>query len=606
MKKPAAKPRLANRATAGRAAGASPRSKLLAAHTRYREQYNPLRALTLARAVALLEDYHTGAMADLQWTYFHIEQTDEDLLALVELCLSRIAEMDWSIATNKDADPALAEAQSTYLRAAFDGMRGLEEAIEHLASAKFRGYAHVEKIYGPGGTIAALAPVDQWNVVRDGLKGPWRYNPEARSTMYAGLAPEHDMPPERFVFREVRRPVNRIALVKFIRANLSEKDWDAFIEIYGIPSGVVTGPVNVPAGKEAEYEEAALAISEGGSGYLPNGATYTQNKAETGGTPFKARLDHLSEKLILAGTGGKLTMLTDATGLGSGASDAHSAVFDSIASAEAGRISRVLTETLCAELLAARFPGQPHLAYFKLAANEETDTAALIADVAALTAAGYQLDVAEVAERTGWQILGHTPPASPLAPGGAGLFNRALPAGQGERGAGSTPDPTAKRGECDPSGVAGPGHTLVAPGGSTAFLGGVFKAIANRAGGEADQKAFDVAARLELSAAEREGQAALLERMAAMEALDDAGWLEAARRLDADLPAIYAQVLRAGGTAETFYRIYGAALADGMIEAADARPLKNAAPRKGRVSGPRAKNRPLVSPKRSEARKPGH
>lgn len=427
MKKPAAKPRLANRAPATRSgAGAKSRSALAAAFNRYREQFNPLRSLTLARAVSRLEDYNTGAMADLQWTYFHIEQTDEDLLALVELCLSRLVEMDWSIATAKDAAPALAEAQSDYLREAFDGITGLEEAIEHLATAKFRGFAHVEKIYGPGGTITELAPVDQWNVVRDGLKGGWRYNPEARSTMFSGLPAENDMPAERFVFREVRRPVNRIALIKFIRANLSEKDWDAFIEIYGIPSGVVTGPQNVPQGKEAEYEEAALAISEGGSGYLPNGSTYTQNKAEAGSTPFKDRLDHLSEKLVLAGTGGKLTMLTDATGLGSGASDAHSAVFDSIASAEAGRISRVITDSICTELLNARFPGQKHVAYFKIAANEETDSAAIIADVVALSSAGYELDTAEVAERTGWKILGRTAPAPAPAPGGFGVFNRQL------------------------------------------------------------------------------------------------------------------------------------------------------------------------------------
>jgi hypothetical protein len=209
------------------------------------------------------------------------------------------------------------------------------------------------------------------------------------------------MPPERFVFREVKRPVNRIALIKFIRANLSEKDWDAFVEIYGIPSGVVFGPPNVPQGKEAEYESAAAQIAEGGSGYLPNGSSYTQNKAEAGGTPFKDRLDHLSEKLVLAGTAGKLTMLTDATGMGSGASDAHTKVFDSIASA------------LVKPWLAARFPGQKPVAYFRLAANEETDTSAIITDIAALAGAGFDLDPAQVEERTGWKVTKRAEPATP-------------------------------------------------------------------------------------------------------------------------------------------------------------------------------------------------
>jgi phage gp29-like protein len=416
---PAPGPRLANRAPAG----ARSMTKRLEAWSQHREQYNPLRGLTLARAVSLLEDYPIGRMADLQWTYYHIEQSDADLLALIELGLSRIAEMDWDIVASEEAEPALAEAQVAFLRERFDHIANLEEAIEHLAMARFRGYAHCEIIRDAAGLITELAIVDQWNVVRDGLRGPWKYNPEARATSYAALPAEYEMPPERFLTREVRRPVNRLGLLKFIRSSLSEKDWDAFVEIYGIPSGVVIGPPNVPEDREAQFEAAAGGIAEGGSGYLPNGSTYTQNKAEAASSPFKARLDHLTEKLILAGTGGKLTMLTDATGLGSGASDAHSQVFDSIASAEAGRISREITKQIVAAELAAAFPGQPQVAYFRIAANEETDTSAIIADVVALSTA-FDLDAAEVSERVGWKVTRRAAPAA--LPGGfsSALMNR--------------------------------------------------------------------------------------------------------------------------------------------------------------------------------------
>lgn len=419
--------KIANRAPSGTTGGRSVSlTRRLAAYNKYREQFNPLRGLTLAGAIGLLEDYNAGRMADLQWTYFHIEQSDADLIALLELGLSRLAEMDWDIATSEDAEPAEAEAQAEYLREQFDLIGNLEEGIEHLALARFRGFAHCELVQDAAGQITHLEIVDQWNVVRDGLKGGWRYNPEARSTTYAALPPENEMPPERFLTREVRRPVNRIALLKFVRAGLSDKDWDSFIEIYGIPSGVVIGPPNVPAEQRADFESSAGGIAEGGSGYLPNGSTYVQNKAEAANTPFKARLDHLSEKLVLAGTGGKLTMLTDATGLGSGASDAHSKVFDTIASAEAGRISREITKQLCTRWLNERFPGQKHLAYFKLAANEETDTAAIIADVVALSNAGYDLDPAEVAERTGWKVTKRAQPANAPAGFGGEVLNRIL------------------------------------------------------------------------------------------------------------------------------------------------------------------------------------
>ena len=522
---------IANRADSAPSATTSPTAgsvlKRLAVYNKYREQFNPLRGLTLAHAISLLEDYNRGRMADLQWTYFHIEQTDADLIALLELGLSRLAEMDWDIATSEDADPALADAQATYLREQFDRIDNLEEAIEHLALARFRGFAHCELVQDAAGQITHFEIVDQWNVVRDGLKGGWRYNPDARSTDFVGLPPENDMPPERFLYREVRRPVNRIALLKFVRAGLSDKDWDAFIEIYGLPSGVVIGPANVPKGSEADFEASAASIAEGGSGYLPNGSTYVQNKAEAGNTPFKGRLDHLSEKLVLAGTGGKLTMLTDATGLGSGASDAHSKVFDTIASAEAGRISREITKQLVTRWLDERFPGQKHVAYFKLAANEETDTGAIIADVKALHEAGFDLDPAEVTERTGWKVTKRVEPAAPgFAP--------------------------------------------------TAVLSSTLPPIRNRSAEQiANQDAaFRKAALADLTAKDRADQKPLLDRLAEIDAItDDAAWLEAMRKLDADMPALLDQVVAAGGKAEAFNQIYAAALVSGAAEAAAARPV---------------------------------
>lgn len=525
--------KIANRAPAEAGSPTRPRSvsltRRIAAFSKYREQYNPLRGLTLARAIALLEDYNAGRMADLQWTFFHIEQTDADLLALIELGLSRLAEMDWDIAVSEEADPALGEAQATYLREQFDRIDNLEEAIEHLALARFRGYAHCELIQDAAGQITHLEIVDQWNAVRDGLKGGWRYNPEARSTSYTGLPEENEMPPERFLYREVRRPVNRVALNKFVRSGLSDKDWDAFIEIYGIPSGVVFGPPNVPKGSEAEFEASAADIAEGGSGYLPHGSQYTQNKAEAGSTPFKDRLDHLSEKLILVGTGGKLTMLTDATGLGSGASDAHSKVFDTIASAEAGRISREITSQLVTRWLDERFPGQKHVAYFKLAANEETDTAAVIADVKALHEAGFDLDPAEVTERTGWKVT--------------------------------------KRIESAPA---------FGGGGALALGGQIANRIRNRAEKVLPDQAlaFRQASLAELASADVADQEALLTRLAEIDASgDDDAFMQAMGRLDADFPALLDEILPAPAKAALFHKVNATALVSGAAEAAAARPV---------------------------------
>ena len=42
------------------------------------------------------------------------------------------------------------------------------------------------------------------------------------------------------------RPLDEIARIKYVRANLSQKDWDAFIELYGIPGWIVFMPPNTP------------------------------------------------------------------------------------------------------------------------------------------------------------------------------------------------------------------------------------------------------------------------------------------------------------------------------------------------------------------------
>lgn len=390
-------------------------TRRLKAINKWREGFNPTVGLTLSRARALVEDYGRGQFADLMWTFgapfTGIECADPDLLALIERRTSKVLEMDWSIKIVPEGkrgpafDEALATKQEAVLRAAYERIDNLYEAIEAMCMASFRGFAHAEKWRDARG-VYHLEVVEPWNVVRDGFNGAWKYNPEASVASFGSLPEENLMRPERFVSRVVSRPINRFALVKFIRQNLSEKDWDAFIEIYGIPGGVVTMPPGVPIGKEAEYQEAAKQVAEGGSGAIPHGATYTANDGPRGNNPFRDRLDYLTEKLVLAGTGGLLTMLSMPTGIGSGASDNHDEAFTTIAKGEARKINEAFQRQIDAEILAANFPGQPVLAYFALGLEEETDAGQIVQDVVALNGAGYVVSAAQVREKTGYEVEG--------------------------------------------------------------------------------------------------------------------------------------------------------------------------------------------------------
>jgi hypothetical protein len=407
---------------------------------RWRERYNPLRGLNIARCVTLLEQYQRGEMADPQWVYFFIEQSDADLFAILERREAAILQLDWDIkivsekgwgremgvgegdARRQDFDEGLAAEQASALREAYEGIDNLYEAISHLQLATFRGFAHCEKYRNADGDLYHLELVDQWNVVRDLLRGRWKYNPDALSTTFDGISDDNLIDPADFLIRERDRHVNRLALLKFIRTNLSEKDWDAFIEIYGIPSGVVIGPAGVPSDKENEYEAAAQAIAEGGSGYLPNGSDYKPNTLPGGTAPFRPRLDFLTEKLVLAGTGGLLTMLAQ-SGSGTLAGGAHQQAFETIARAEARKISELFQRQLDREIIEHHFPGCAVLAYFELAAHEPLDPGAIADHAQRFAAAGYRIDLAQLAEKSGYRLTdGQAPDANASSPSHR-LFN---------------------------------------------------------------------------------------------------------------------------------------------------------------------------------------
>jgi len=245
----------------------------------WREFYNPLRALDLPRAIALYDLARRGLNAELQNVYREMEGLYPTLMALIERRTSPLLELEIEIKTTPiDQRPAqrgvsqtLADDQAAVLRDAYESIDNLYEAIEWLEMGAFRGYAHLEKIYANPGTsdwtVRHLEPVEQWHWTRSSMYAEWEYAAAATQTNM-GVPINY----EQFLIHEARRPLDRVALILWIRANLCEKDWDAFIEIYGVPHWIVFMPPNVPKEKESEYLTAARSIMQGGTGALPHGS----------------------------------------------------------------------------------------------------------------------------------------------------------------------------------------------------------------------------------------------------------------------------------------------------------------------------------------------
>jgi len=406
----------------------------------WRAGYNPLRRLTIARVVQLLEAGERGEYANLTWFFRFIEKRDATLRALKRRRISALAELDWNIKTTpenelpKNATKDMAERQAVTLRTAYDRVDNLNAAIKFLAVAEFRGFSHLEKHFDAAGDVIHMEPVEQWYWVRKRPFGPWKYDAKANSS----LNNAKEITLENFVIREVEDPIDEIGAVSFMRKNLSQKDWDGFIEVFGIPALFLVGPPGVSAEKETEYQEIAEEILADMRGYLPNGATVETAGGDIRGTaPFREHIDYQDSQLVLAGTGGKLTMLNDPTGLGSGQSDAHQDTFDAIARAEAMEISEILQKQFDAAVLEKHHQGEPVLAYFQLAADDTEDTITLIDNAVKLSSAGLEMDADDLAERTGYKL---TRTATPVF----------QPKPFGNRASGSGASGTAAKNDVDP------------------------------------------------------------------------------------------------------------------------------------------------------------
>jgi phage gp29-like protein len=379
---------------------------------RWRDSFNPLRGLKMPQVVAWLEAGERGEYANLQWLYRVVEKRDAVLRALVRRRRSALLKLDWDIKVvselPKGSTDAQAEAQQVALRAAYDRIDNLREAIAFLALAEFRGYSHLERHFTPQGETFHLETVPQWHWVRDGINGVWQYNAESAATNHG-----ESIDPVNFLIREVEDPIDEIAVICFLRKNLSQKDWDGFVETYGIPPLFVEGPPNA-GDKDGEYQTIAEEVVSNGRGYLPNGAKV--QTVETGGrgnNPFRDHLRYQDEQIVMAGTGGLLTMLNDPTGLGSGQSESHQETFDEIAQAEAAIISELFQEQFDKPILDEKFQGQPILAYFEIAAKDETDIASLADHAVKFSQAGFSMDAEELSEKSGYKL---TPKPSAPSP----------------------------------------------------------------------------------------------------------------------------------------------------------------------------------------------
>jgi len=372
----------------------------------HRDHFNPLRGLNMSRLVSLQESGERGEYADLQWFYYYMERSDAMIHSVIQRRRSALLSLDWDIRiVSQSEDDPLAREQADFLRMVYDNIDNFREAVAFLFTGFFRGFAHLEKHWTPGGLIDRLEPVEQWFWIRDGLFADWEYNPGAVSGCRCGTP----IDPADFVILETTA-LDRILSVLYLRKNLSQTDWDAFISVYGIPSIFLVGPPNASEEKQKEYQAVAEQILSNGRGFLPHDSDIKFVTGGGGRPPFIEQIKYLDEQITLAATGGILTMLS-APGSGTLAGSAHRDTFLQIAKSDAITLAGVLQNTIDIPLLAQFFPGQPVMAYFEFSPGLTEESKQVVQDTVALKSAGFAIDPAELSEKTGYTLT-----ESPAAP----------------------------------------------------------------------------------------------------------------------------------------------------------------------------------------------
>ena len=366
----------------------------------WRQMYSPLFGLNMGRIVSMLVQAELGYYGDLTWCYRFIEKRDSILRAVRNKRIAALKRIDFQVKvkTNPNIDAKKAARQQAFLQGLYDNIDNLKDAVGWMGVAEFRGFAHLEKHYDNNGMVYHLEPVPQWFFCKKFPSQLFLFNERALQTT-AGVPIDYN----DFIIREIDCPINEIAIIAFMRKNLSYKNFDVFVETYGIPPLFIELPAGV--GKTEEYQSMADRVIGDGRGVVGNGAkVITVDTGLRGQTPFLPHIDLQNRDIVMAATGGLLTTISQPTGMNDDQAQIHERAFASIAEAEALEISEVFQKQFDKPALEQEFPGEPVLAYAEWSMNEIESDQGIVQDAVQLGQIGLAIDPEQIQERTGYKL----------------------------------------------------------------------------------------------------------------------------------------------------------------------------------------------------------
>lgn len=386
----------------------------------WREFYNVLHGLSMRKLNGWLDEADRGLYANVMWLLRKIERRNETVRACKTRMLNEVSRLEWRVQSPESLPAGVTQgqvdAQVTFLKERYHAIENLKAALKFLALADLRGFAHLEKHYGTDGFPAKLEAVPQWHWLKDGFYGAWKF--DARASGTAGIGEAVNM--EHFIVREVDDPWFEVALIRSLRSALGDKDYDGFLEDYGIPWIFLISPPGSSKGTQEDFQTVADQVVGDGRGVLPHGSDVKgpPGNAVSNADVFEKYLDRQQSAIVLAATGGLLTMLTQ-SGSGTLAGSAHQEAWENVVAGVSKDVSETFQAQFDKPLLEEKFPGQPVLAWFELGYPDQPESRKdFVTDVKMLKDAGFSVKREVVSEKSGLELddapdPAVTPPTKP-------------------------------------------------------------------------------------------------------------------------------------------------------------------------------------------------
>ena len=381
----------------------------------YRNVWNPLRNLSNQAIEMMIDSSRSGRISQIQVLFSLCEESDLTL----SMCLTRreSAMPDWTVKRRdtrryRSFDEKLAQEQEAFLYDMFvrcEDSGTLLHAIDTLHKAVFRGLGVIEPIYDEFG-LQKIISLDPWNFAIDFTRHnefgqyPLYWNPTGSDVIDFKGSLEL-IPDEQIVANFAPSPIDNFALQIFLAEQMGFESYCKLVARKGIPATYIVAPEDLPSENLETWARKAVECAKGGSGAFPFGTNIITEKIDsTNGQSIQDFLEYMSKQIVLASTGGTLTSLAQATGLGSNIADVQQDVFKTIVRHDAYKIGDLINRGIAKKLLDWKFPGKPHLVYFDLSSEDKQNPEKYLADAVQAKNAGFEIDQNQLEELTGYKL----------------------------------------------------------------------------------------------------------------------------------------------------------------------------------------------------------